>query len=121
MPLPEYEAVARAPVESSARGEFATATRSSPGSGQSRTDPIALGQELERLRGVAAEAETRLAANVRRGAELEALCQARHTGLQILLAELHAAEQRAVEAERALSETAIPRAGRRRLTRAAAR
>lgn len=121
MPLPEYEAVSRAPLESSSRGEAAAARRASPGAAQTRTDAAALAQEVERLRGVAAEADTRLAASARRIAELEALCQARHTAFQIVLAQLHVAEQRAEEAERALGESWVFRPGVRRQSRAAAR
>jgi len=74
MPLTEYEAVARTPVDSSVPGDLA---------------PVGRGRELQ------------LALSERRIAELEAICKARHAGLQIVLAKLQAAEQRASEAERA--------------------
>jgi len=95
MPLAEYEAVSRTAVESSCRADAAEPRRPAPGG-----DPVELGRELERLRRVAAEFEKRLVASERRVAELEALCRARHVGLQIVLAQLHDAEQGATDSRR---------------------
>jgi hypothetical protein len=85
MPLPEYEAVGRTLVDSSVRGGAA---------------PVGRGRSVERG---PETAEQQLALGERRIAELEALCKARHAGLQIVLAQLQRAEQRAAEAERAMT------------------
>lgn len=98
MPLTEYEAVGRARVDSSVRGEAASVGRG----------------RVERAPEPAEQAQQQLALSERRIAELEALCKARHAGLQIVLAQLQRAEQRAAEAERAMTRDVSDLASRLR-------
>jgi len=121
MPITEYESVGRTLVEPTCGVGPAKTRREQPSfeqgrigataasledlmeiAGKGAADSAALRREVERLRELAEEAAQKLAASERRVAELDALCQARHAGLQIVLAQLQSGEQQAKEAERAL-------------------